>query len=91
MKIIKRNGAEVAFDPAKITAAITAANNLIVLHTVNGTASAAAGAIAAPILFASVIPLSMTMPSIWWNMGEWVASASSLRNTRPGASMQKGG
>ena len=29
MKIIKRNGAEVTFDPAKIAAAITAANNAV--------------------------------------------------------------
>ena len=38
-----------------------------------------------------VMPLSTTMPSSWWNMGEWVASASSLRYTRPGAMMRMGG
>ena len=37
-----------------------------------------------------VPPLSMTMPSTWWNMGEWVASTSSFRYTRPGAMMRMG-
>ena len=32
-----------------------------------------------PFRSAMVTPLSMTMPSTWWNMGEWVASTSSLR------------
>ena len=36
------------------------------------------------------MPLSMAMPSIWWNMGECVASTSSLRYTRPGARMRMG-
>ena len=38
-----------------------------------------------------VMPSSTTRPSIWWNIGEWVASASSLRKTRPGARMRMGG
>ena len=38
----------------------------------------------------SVMPLSTTSPSIWWNMGECVAS-SSERNTRPGESILMGG
>ena len=47
--------------------------------------------ISAPIRSPMVMSSATTRPSIWWNMGEWVASASSLRNTRPGASMQMGG
>ena len=37
-----------------------------------------------------VMFLSTTSPSIWWNMGEWVAS-SSERNTLPGDSILMGG
>ena len=44
-----------------------------------------------PFKSAMVTPLSMTMPSTWWNMGEWVASTSSLRYTRPGAMIRMGG
>ncbi len=40
-------------------------------------------ALRVPFRSAMVTPLSMTRPSIWWNMGEWVASTSSLRYTRP--------
>ena len=36
------------------------------------------------------MPLSTTRPSIWWNMGLWVASESE-RNTRPGISTLMGG
>ena len=45
----------------------------------------------APFRSPMVMPSATTRPSIWWNMGEWVASASSLRNTRPGASIHRGG
>ena len=34
---------------------------------------------------------SITRPSIWWNTGEWVASASSARYTRPGQITRMGG
>mgnify|MGYP000919743862 FL=1 len=44
-----------------------------------------------PFRSAIVMPLSMTRPSIWWNMGECVASTSSLRYTRPGAKIRIGG
>jgi hypothetical protein len=47
-------------------------------------------ALSVPLRSAIVTPLSMTMPSIWWNMGEWVASTSSLRYTRPGARIRMG-
>ena len=30
-------------------------------------------------------------PSIWWNMGEWLASGGSLRYTLPGMTMRSGG
>ena len=41
-------------------------------------------------LFSCVMPLSTTRPSIWWNMGLWVASESE-RNTRPGIRILMGG
>ena len=44
----------------------------------------------APCRSPSVMPLSTTRPSIWWNMGLWVASESE-RNTRPGIRILMGG
>ena len=40
-----------------------------------------------PARSASVMPRSITNPSIWWNTARWVASVVSLRNTRPGMTM----
>ena len=37
-----------------------------------------------PLRWAMVMPSSTTSPSTWWNIGECVASYSSVRNTRPG-------
>ena len=37
-----------------------------------------------PLRWAMVMPLSTTRPSTWWNIGECVASYSSVRKTRPG-------
>ena len=34
---------------------------------------------------------SITRPSIWWNTGLWVASASSARYTLPGQITRMGG
>ena len=31
------------------------------------------------------MPRSTASPSTWWKTGEWVASSSSVRKTRPGA------
>ena len=39
----------------------------------------AAKASSVPLRSPMVTPSSMTRPSIWWNTGEWVASASSAR------------
>ena len=47
-------------------------------------------AFSVPLRSAMVMPLSTTNPSIWWNMGEWVASTSSLRYTRPAEIMRMG-
>ena len=35
--------------------------------------------------------VSTQRPSTWWKMGEWVASAASLRWTLPGMTMRMGG
>ena len=35
--------------------------------------------------------VSTARPSIWWNIGEWLASGGSLRCTLPGITMRKGG
>ena len=37
-----------------------------------------------PLRWAIVMPSSIASPSTWWKTGEWVASNSSVRNTRPG-------
>ena len=38
-----------------------------------------------PLRLAIEMSSSMARPSTWWNIGEWVASYSSARKTRPGA------
>ena len=40
-----------------------------------------------PLRCAIVMPLSTASASIWLKTGVWVASSSSVRNTRPGATM----
>ena len=35
--------------------------------------------------------VSTQRPSTWWKIGEWVASAASLRWTLPGMTMRRGG
>src|ERR1043166_9175339 len=44
-----------------------------------------------PLRSQNVMLVSTAKPSIWWNMGEWLASAGSLRCTLPGITMRIGG
>ena len=47
--------------------------------TVSGPYICTAMLCSEPLRSAKVMCLSTTSPSIWWNIGEWVASTSSLR------------
>src|ERR1700760_4774573 len=44
-----------------------------------------------PLRSEKVMLVSTQSPSTWWKMGEWVASAASLRCTLPGMTMRNGG
>src|SRR2546428_11227235 len=44
-----------------------------------------------PFRSANVMPSSTTRHSTWWNIGEWVGSNASRRNTRPGQMIRTGG
>ncbi len=44
-----------------------------------------------PLRSEKVMSVSTARPSTWWKMGEWVASAASLRWTLPGMTMRIGG
>src|SRR5580765_1102597 len=44
-----------------------------------------------PFKSQKVMFVSTARPSIWWNIGEWLASGGSLRWTVPGITMRTGG
>src|SRR5260370_38631467 len=44
-----------------------------------------------PLRSEKVMLVSTQRPSTWWKMGEWVASAASLRGTLPGVTVRTGG
>src|ERR1035441_8641864 len=44
-----------------------------------------------PFKSLKVILVSTHSPSTWWKIGEWVASAASLRCTLPGITIRTGG